>query len=523
MWLEIDIVTFALRQEGLQTRALAASTLYTSPGLEALPSAKGLADAEYGFAIEVDARSREVVFGRDYLGHYPLFYACTNDGLLLSDDIHLIIDRLKRNGTTLTVSEEAVGFYFATGYIPQGMTLFREISACENASLYHWKNRRIVRESLFVPIEEDPNFSLAELGRCIEAEVARLARTSDQIDVWCSGGIDSSIMARCFNNNGWKADVLTLGYGEEITEIYGDGEIRFAQEMADACGVPLRFAELNGKSYAAIYDQFTKNHYGPVIDTDVLPKYVLASVTRDLAITGEGGDPLFSGAKNNTVLYAHERAAHVSLAAIYTAAHKRFDRRLEKILTHGQDLKLLVVEHFDKLLASFPGSLVRKLFYLNTFVKQGGLIFPNEYYAAKCYGVWSRHPLTSLSVYKAAFRLSDNKKYVYPTGKLALIELYKNQLPESIWRRKKSGTRVFLDYYVKQVVPGKVNLDILANTNLCNDSFLDEMINTNLGDTEPLLLHALLTLNTWLNRKGAEKNEYLSIKTGSYQQPTANA
>jgi len=502
MWLEVDADTFAVRQHGFDIQARDGKTLYVSPGVTGLNSVDDLTSAEYAQAVEVDARNRAVRFGRDYLGHFPLLYAYTDRRLFVTDELTDARQWLQRQGVRLTVAEEALALYFAMGYVPQGMTVFKEISTCENTHVYRWQDRKLSKLRTFTPVEPDERFPLEELRTRIDSDVQAWYRSARAVDVWCSGGLDSSIMAYCFNTGGRKADLLTLSYSQEATAARGEGEIPFARHSASSCAANLRYVELNRDVYREVYERFVQQHVNPVIDYVVPPKYALARASRDLAITGEGGDPLFSGVKNNMVLYTRQQYPSLPLGWIYAMAHKRFAGRVEQIFKRGSELRRFVTDYLEGLFAFYPGELTRKLFYLNTLVKQGGLILPKSYYAGKRYGVRVRHPLTALAVYDAAFRLPDAKKYSYPKGKLALIELYKKHLPATIVERKKSGTRLYLDHYLGYLLDGKLDLDALRATEMFDGAFLARHETGTMSDMETLLAYALHTLNSWLKNNG---------------------
>lgn len=524
MWIEIDADTFAVKQEGFQAQSGGDKTLYVSQGLTGLNSIDDLRSANYAQAIEIDAPNRRARFGRDYLGHFPLLYTEANRRLFVTDELAEAKEWLDRQGVRVTVSEESLALYFAMGYVPQGRTVFNQIHTCENAHLYQWQRGVVSKTRTFTAIEPDEAFSTPQLRECIDFEVQDLYRTSRSVDVWCSGGLDSSIMAYCFNAGGRQANLLTLSYSEEATAARGEGEIPFARHSAAACSANLRYVQLNRAVYREVYHRFVRQHIGPVIDYVVPPKYALARASRDLAITGEGGDPLFSGVKNNMVMYTRQQFPALPLGLIYAAAHKRFAERLEQIFKHGKELHAFVVDYLDSLFALFPGDLNRKLFYINTFIKQGGLIFPKNYYAGKRYGVRVRHPLTSLAVYEAAFRLPDAKKYVYPKGKLALIDAYGEDLPVSIVERKKSGTRLFLDHYLGYLMVGPLRLDALRGTDLFRTEFLTSHEAATTADAETLLMYALHTVNAWLeNNEESNYERSISSQAGSYDQYVARA
>ncbi|NOX91094.1 MAG: asparagine synthase [Gammaproteobacteria bacterium] len=504
MWLEIELDSFNVQHHGFIEKKLFGNILYVSPGFEHLQSARDLIRNERGIAIEININKQKITFGRDYLGQYPLLFMHTDNKLFLTDDILHIDWWSRKNDINLTLSEEALALYFSFGYIPQDMTAFNEVKSCKNITLYHCSNNSITEENVFVPIEETDNCHINDVGEYLFEEATKLANDHQRFDVWCSGGIDSSAMAYCFSHNGRSSDILTLGYDEDALNKFGDGEIQYAKEIARHCQSPLRYAQLSSSNFIHLHKQFTSGHNGPVIDTCVIAKYALAQATLNTAITGEGGDPVFGGVKNTNVLFAHSQHPRLALGWLYAYAHRRFFNRLDDIFIHGNELADYVVEYLNKKFEFYPGDLLRKLFYLNTIEKQGGMIFPQSYYPGKRYGISIHHPLTNLSVYQSAFHLKDEKRYIYPDGKLVLTRLFRNKIPESIIKRKKSGTIIPLRNFMEKMPANYFDVTELKSSGYFNEKILGKI--DTYADNEPqLLIYGFITLNKWLlNRKGVD-------------------
>ncbi|WP_419688222.1 asparagine synthase-related protein [Burkholderia theae] len=499
LWLKIHLPSFTVEHEGFAVKALDRATLYHSGEAEHLAAIEQLANAEYCQAVIVDADARTASFGRDYLGHYPLSFACTAQHLYISDNFARIYRALRADGVTPTLSEEAIALYFTMGFAPHGMSIFREITNCAASGYYRLYDGKVTRVSLFEPIEIGQSEALDGLRDAIECEVRRASALSDEIDVWCSGGLDSSIMATLFNADGAGANLLTLAYGREIEDELGDGERRFAEAVAAHTGVPLRGVELDCAGFAGTYQTFLRHHHMPVIDTPLVPKYQLAQSTRAVAITGEGGDNFFGGPKNATVTYAHQRQPHLSYGELYALAYHRFIGELPGILRNGEALRHYAIEYCEKLVGAYPGDLLRKLFYLNSFEKLSGLIFAESYYPGKLFGVRVRHPFASLSVYRAAFKLPDHTKFDFPKTKIALTKLYGPMLPDLIVRRKKSGTLIPLGHYLNGLDAQMFDLSALAESGLFSEALLDSIRAKAPGTlNHPLFLYSLLTLNHWI-------------------------
>jgi len=501
MFLEIDLETFHAVQDGFLARRLGHRTIYTSSGLGHLERIEGLAESEYGQAVELDRERRTISFGRDFLGQYPLSYACAKGRLYISDSLPRIGHALAGDGVRLTPSEEALALYFSMGYVPHGLSSYREIVNCRAAGFYTWSAGSVRFTRQFEPVEIDEKASVNDLGEAIEREISSLAAQAPAIDVWCSGGLDSSIMAVRFNSDGRRADLLTLAYGREIHERFGDGERRFAGDVARACGARLRDVELTCRKFEEMHETFVRSHNGPVIDTPLPPKYALAEASRSLAVTGEGGDNFFGGVKNTRMVYGHHRDPSIPLGWLYALAHERFAGSLKWIFRNGDALTEYVRSYCEGIVSSYPGPLVRKLFYLNALEKLSGLIFAESYFPGRLYGVKVRHPLAALSVYRQAFRLPDRRKFLYPENKIALKELYGAQVPQSVLKRRKAGTQLPRLHYLQSLSPDKFDFSALSETGFFSESFLADMLKPEMQPRWPLLLYGLVTANLWFSQR----------------------
>jgi asparagine synthase (glutamine-hydrolysing) len=387
------------------------------------------------------------------------------------------------------------------GYVPQGMTLYDEIKTCRNATLYHWQAGRVKEERVFQPVAAEAGFPVAELGAQIEAQF-RAMGARGKADVWCSGGLDSSIVAVLCQSSGALGDLLTLSYEDALQ--CDASELRFAHDVSQHLGAKLRYAKLTRQRYRDAFRHCASLHPGPVVDYLVPLKYALAGASQGRALTGEGGDPLFSGPKNNFVLYVTSRQPGMPLGKVHALAHKRLYEYMPRFLKRGAELAQYAEGYLADLLERYPGDLLRKLFYVNTFEKQGGMIFPKNYYAGRCHGVEVLHPLASLEVYRAAFRLPDHRKYVYPAGKLALLDLYAGALPATVVQRRKSGTRLPLEAYLGYLLEDGAGVGLLKDASVFRADALDEL--TCEGPrrrSDLVLLYGLLSLGAWLAGNGA--------------------
>ena len=518
-WIEIELASFTVRQHGFEVRPLDAASLYHSPGMPDMRRMEDLRDIDYVQFVIVDKTQRNIRFGRDYLGHYPLGYALDERYLRISDCHDWLFRALSGAGRRLQLSETALALYFTMGFIPHGLSLYRDIVNCEATGYYEWHAARtdaVRRVDLFEPVTISESDCIAGIGLAIESEVRHIRSSGKRIDVWCSGGLDSSIMAMLFNAGGRQADLLTLSYGADVHASLGDGERRFVREVGRFTGASIRDVDLSPSRFEALHEVFVMHHPGPVIDFPLVPKYALARATHELAVTGEAGDTFFGGTKNAAIAYAVHKQPAVSLGEHYATAHHRFFSHLPDIFRNGQALRQFAIDHCNRLVQRYPGDVQRKLFYLNAHEKLASMIFAQSYVPSQLYGKQVCHPMASLGVYRAAFAVPDHRKFSYPASKIALHELYGARLPPLIVRRRKSGTQLPLQHYLRLFDRSKFNFSLLADTGLFREELLERLAAPDrLDQFSPMFLYAFVTLNLWLNHK--EKPHAYTLSTQAHR------
>lgn len=449
MWVKVRFADSSLTSDGLVSMPgpRPESQLLCSPGLQ-VTSIEDLRTAEYGHAVHYQPDRRRIRFARDYLGHYPLLFARTPAAMLITDECWRLVEFLEDAGRAPTVVEESLALYLAMGFVPQGHSLWRGIHVCRNAGMtvYDIEQDSVSFVDWFTPIEIEPGRSTDPLKHAIEESVARHVRDPHgPLQVWCSGGFDSTLMAHLCVEQGARPDLVSFSYPEGTEDFVG--ELPFLRLVAEHYDLPLSLFSFGGATFDRAVAAYASHHHSPAIDFVAPIKMALAQGSSGTVLTGEGGDPLFAGTKNDRVSFLRQQRPELSLGYVYGCAYGRLFSHLPQILRRGVELQHFVAEVLQSLLERYPGDLPRKLLYANTLDKQGGLIFPVAYYAQKAAGVRVRHPLTSLDVYREAFALADERKFVYGKGKIVLHELFAADLPAAVVQRRKSGTRLPLSRY----------------------------------------------------------------------------
>lgn len=111
MQITIHLTPFIFESEAFVQARHGDRLLFTTPSHVGMADISELGRREYAQAVEISMADRTLRFGRDYLGHFPLLYACTKEHLLISDEYTTLRDALQKMGQVFSLSEEALALY----------------------------------------------------------------------------------------------------------------------------------------------------------------------------------------------------------------------------------------------------------------------------------------------------------------------------------------------------------------------------------------------------------------------------
>lgn len=523
MWLQIDLDTFEAESEGFTQRLHDTGEWYLSPQIKSLKNIAALKDTVSGQAVHINHAYHKISFGRDYLGNCPLLYTVVQNRLLISDEISELIRYWSVSNMPLKFNEQAFALYLSLGYVPQGMTLYKGIYTCKNATIYHWtQGKGIVEDSIFQAIDIAARHGVDELGDVIDAEIHSALQQHSKVDIWCSGGLSSSIVAALSAQYGSDVEMLTLCATDsgENTQSY-DSAAR-ASAVAASARKRLHEVAYNEDIFDATLTLMTTSHVAPVLDYITPAKYALAQNTRNFAMTGQGSAGLFPAKCFNPILFAMQQNKLLSVGRVYALAQHGFFRYLESLLVDGRHMTEYVETYLKQQLAVYPGDILRKLFYMETLHKQGSLNLPVSYYAAKRAYVRITHPLATLQTYRAAFCVADAHKYDYPYAGTAMRNLFADLLPAKIVEQPRVTTQLPVYRYMRAKLMHADIFDELDDMSIFHGHALDKVWlvkkNDKMSYKDLKLLYALYLLNKWVkDNQGYKYVESISV-AGSRQQ-----
>lgn len=394
----------------------------------------------------------DLLLARDSNGAKPLYYAYKNNRLVFSSEIKSLLSL----GLDRRVSQEAFKHYYHSGLVAGPLTLFDGIKRLVPGEVIKTnvkggqEQRFNLNNKVLAPFTGDP----AALPELLRERVRRAVETtyigSRPTGLFLSGGMDSSTILH-ESRTRLQRDVMTFStrfasphpkcqYNEDadvaaqLAKIYKTKhqEIYVTEQMwiDDFEATVLALEEpRQGKSYPAYFA------------TNRLLKQVGMVVT----LSGDGGDELLLGYKHQ-----HNTPFKTKLEAL-RAGHR---------LLSNQETHISADEQNEYLLSWLPaggitGDVINDFMYTECLHTLSEDFLVRNDKLGMAFGMEARFPLMSKilrdfvrsvpSQYKIA-SAADGSWDV--TNKWLLRQAYKDRLPESVTKKKKTGWRAPTDAWL---------------------------------------------------------------------------
>jgi asparagine synthase (glutamine-hydrolysing) len=267
---------------------------YEEYGADCVSHLRGM----FAFAIW-DAERRELFIARDRAGKKPLYYTVTRQGtLLFGSELKSLREHPEFRGE---VQIEALDAYLTFGYVPDPLTIFRDVHKLPPGHhLVFARGRVRVQEYWDFPYEEpqtDPAVSeedcLEEL-RALLDEAVRVRLVADvPLGAFLSGGVDSSavvgLMAR---HTPQPVKTFSIGFNEDSYN-----ELKYARVAAKKFGTEHHEFVVT-PDICEIVDELVWHFDEPFADSSAIPTYMVSKLAREfvkVVLSGDGGDEVFGG------------------------------------------------------------------------------------------------------------------------------------------------------------------------------------------------------------------------------------
>jgi asparagine synthase (glutamine-hydrolysing) len=455
----------------------------------------------YAFAI-YDRNLGEIFLGRDRFGKKPLFYSIGRRGLVFASELSALAVHA---AISTQLDPSAVRKFFAYGYIPAPLTIYRGIRKLEGGGFLRYRVQTGEAQygrgwSYLVEPEESSasERSLAEqLRELLSAAVQRRLESDVPLGIFLSGGIDSSAVAAMASKQLAPLDVATFCIGFDDVSYDESG---FAAQVA-------RHIESRHYCEVLTWDkaereliEIASRMDEPLGDPSLVATHLLSKFARrhvKVALSGDGGDELFAGYDPFKALLPAQiysaivpRAIHPAILALVqrlplSNRNMGFDFRIKRALQglsfeskfwnpawlapfglkqinelfdkpiNAEELYSEAVEIWDR---SHADNLVDRTieFYTNLYLRNGILTKADR--ASMTHSLEVRSPFLDRDVVEFARRLPNRFKFRNGTTKYLLKKTLKGLLPNTILHRRKKGFGIPIAGWLRKSSPPS-NLD----------------------------------------------------------------
>jgi asparagine synthase (glutamine-hydrolysing) len=252
----------------------------------------------FAFAL-YDASRRELFLARDRAGEKPLFYAHSGDALHFGSELKALLadPAIPRN-----IEPQALDCYLNMGFVPGALCILQGVRKLPPGhaltfSLVTGQSREWRYWRLPDPLSRRSSPSEAELLEELESLLADSVRrqliADVPVGVLLSGGVDSSLITAMAVRAARKVKTFTIRFPEHPAY----DETEHARLIARHFGT--EHVELEaGSSTVDLLPALARQFDEPLVDSSMIPTYLVSRVTREhckVALGGDGGDELFGG------------------------------------------------------------------------------------------------------------------------------------------------------------------------------------------------------------------------------------
>jgi asparagine synthase (glutamine-hydrolysing) len=258
------------------------------------------------FAMAVwDSHRRELSLIRDRLGIKPLFVYHHAGVVCFGSELKALfavpnIDR--------TLDTHALTSYLRYLYVPAPHSILRRVfklppghiltirdpDTSLPASVAFWSVQKAARDGFSNQFAGGDEDAIGELEELLTAAVRLRMQADVPLGALLSGGIDSSTVVALMQTSADRAvKTFTIGFDQQEFD-----EAHHARAIASHLGTDHTELHLTGKDALAVVPDLAEMFDEPLADPSQIPTFLVCRLARrqvTVALTGDGGDELFSG------------------------------------------------------------------------------------------------------------------------------------------------------------------------------------------------------------------------------------
>ena len=456
------------------------------------------------FAISIwDEREKKLLLGRDRTGEKPLYVYRDAEKFLFASEIKAL---LAYPGVDAALDPAAVPLYLAYGYVPTPGTHFSKIRQLPPATRLIVDVELRERETRFwdYPVggeehADDVETACTRIRDLFRDSVKHRMISDVPVGAFLSGGIDSTLVVGAMSEVSTHP-VRTFAIG--FKDAPSHDETPFARAVAKRFHTEHTEFQVDFSFFDLIED-LARQFDQPFGDSSAIPTYVVSKLTRQhvtVALTGDGGDELFSGYPRFRKAMRMERVPR-GLARGLDAAARRLpgkkhsspmgklkrslartalspaarirswagffgDAELAEALSPDLLPGAIDASYDHELAAAAAADPLNRLLYLNAKTYLPDDLLPKVDRMSMAVSLETRAPFLDTALIEYVFRLPGRYKQHGRTSKWILKRAFRDLLPPEIEKRPKKGFVVPLGPWFRGPLAARVDALLEKNANI---------------------------------------------------------
>jgi asparagine synthase (glutamine-hydrolysing) len=447
-----------------------------------------------------DRTKQTLLLARDRMGKKPLYYQILREGIACASELPVLAHLAASNWEE---DLDSTADYLRYGIYLPGTTAYRDVREVLPGHVLQWDPSGVVRESTYWTLSlggfsGSLNSARTELREKLVRAVQRRLVADVEVGAFLSGGIDSSLVVGILSNElGVQPKTFTIGFTDPTYD-----ERRYANIVATQYRTD-HYEEILSDWDSEFLKKLILEHVGqPFADSSLLPTALVARLASrhvKVALSGDGGDELFSG---------YQRYQGRTLLRWYTRLPKKLRSGADKLIralpepmAHHSRSFIKKAHLFSELMQRYEDErpYVAPLFYskqlfaqlapdlvnrghtpphlpeearldsIHEMMAADTLIYlPQDILvkvdrATMAYSLEARAPFLDRAVVELAFSLPRDWHRRDMRGKIMLRDTFPALLPRAIWWRRKQGFGVPIHQWFRENL-GKHLEILLADT-----------------------------------------------------------
>lgn len=243
-----------------------------------------------------DDKNRRAFIARDPFGIKPLYYATVDDKFYFASEMKAILPFLP----AIETDEQGLADYVAFQFPIHEQTLFKDIKQLPPAHKIIIENGQIkINKYWDVDYSSKANKSSKEfeeeLRSLLEDSMRIHLRSDVPVGAYCSGGVDSSLIALLSANSSEQNRDFFHG---KFTCLPGYDESQYARDVSKAAHGKLHEIDINADDMINNVSKVIYHLDQPVAGHGSFPQYMVSGLCSKhvkVVLGGQGGDEIFGG------------------------------------------------------------------------------------------------------------------------------------------------------------------------------------------------------------------------------------